>query len=310
MRRALSLSVLPVVALTVAGAISVAPAGAVAAPSERAALGPAAVNRDVTANLFEWNWNSVARECTDILGPGGYGAVQVAPPAESISLPANVPAHPWWEVYQPVSYQLSSRMGNRAQFAAMVSTCHIAGIKVYADAVLNHMTGHTSGTRYGGTTFGDKDAYPNLYSGNDFHHYPNSCPNADDQIHNYDNQRDVQSCQLVELADLNTESDYVRGKLAGYLNDLLSLGVDGFRLDAAKHINATTSQRWRPSCPRSPSSIRKSCPAGRATHPPTRPGATSWSSPTARSSRSSSAAASPTCRPSARPGGWSQLLPR
>lgn len=33
---------------------------------------------------------------------------------------------------------------------------------------------------------------------------------------------------------LNTESSYVQGVLAAYGNDLLSLGVDGLRLDAAK----------------------------------------------------------------------------
>jgi alpha-amylase len=48
----------------------------------------------------------------------------------------------------------------------------------------------------------------------------------------------VQKCELEQLSDLRTESSYVQGKLAGYLNDLISLGVDGFRLDAAKHINA------------------------------------------------------------------------
>ena len=48
----------------------------------------------------------------------------------------------------------------------------------------------------------------------------------------------MQKCELEQLSDLRTESSYVRGKLAGYLNDLQSLGVDGFRLDAAKHINA------------------------------------------------------------------------
>ncbi|MFC9331968.1 hypothetical protein ACFTWP_40895, partial [Kitasatospora sp. NPDC057015] len=51
---------------------------------------------DVIANLFEWNWNSVANECTTVLGPKGYGAVQVAPPQDSIKLNG---AHPWWEVY-------------------------------------------------------------------------------------------------------------------------------------------------------------------------------------------------------------------
>ena len=38
----------------------------------------------VTANLWEWNWPSVAKECTNVLGPTGYGGVQVAPPQDSV----------------------------------------------------------------------------------------------------------------------------------------------------------------------------------------------------------------------------------
>src|SRR5919112_5986708 len=127
---------------------------------------------DVIANLFEWNWNSVASECTNVLGPNGYGAVQVAPPQESVTLAGS--GHPWWEVYQPASYQVSSRMGNRAAFAAMVTACHNAGVKVYADAVLNHMTGQGN-SGYAGTTFTDKYTYPGLYGSQDFHHYPSDC---------------------------------------------------------------------------------------------------------------------------------------
>jgi alpha-amylase len=204
---------------------------------------------DVIANLFEWSWTSIAGECTNVLGPDGYGAVQVAPPEESVTL-ANQ-AHPWWEVYQPVSYQINSRMGNRTQFAAMVTACHNAGVKVYADAVLNHMTGQGN-VGYAGTTFTDKYTYPGLYGSQDFHHYPGDCPNSNDTVTDYNNQTDVQDCELVGLSDLRTESSYVRGKLAGYLNDLESLGVDGFRLDAAKHINdadiaAIESQLTHPS---------------------------------------------------------------
>src|SRR5947209_20372445 len=40
--------------------------------------------RDVSANLFEWSWPSVANECTTVLGPAGYGSVQVSPPADSL----------------------------------------------------------------------------------------------------------------------------------------------------------------------------------------------------------------------------------
>ncbi len=197
--------------------------------AESASASPTGAH-DVIANLFEWNWPSVASECTNVLGPQGYGAVQVAPPEDSLSRDG----HPWWEVYQPGDYNINSRMGDRAAFTSMVSACHAAGVKVYADAVINHMTGQGAVT-YGGVGF-SKYNYPGIYSSNDFHNYPNDCPQSDDQIHDYNNTTEVTKCELSSLSDLRTESDYVRGKIAGYLNDLLSIGVDGFRVDAAKHI--------------------------------------------------------------------------
>ena len=41
---------------------------------------------------------------------------------------------------------------------------------------------------------------------------------------------------------LATETDYVRGRLSEYTNDLLSLGIDGLRLDAAKRAHRITSR--------------------------------------------------------------------
>ncbi|GAA1820280.1 carbohydrate-binding module family 20 domain-containing protein [Actinomadura chokoriensis] len=197
---------------------------------------------DVTANLWEWNWPSVAAACTDHLGPAGYGAVQVAPPAESVSLASSSDgAHPWWEVYQPVSYGLTSRLGTRAQFTAMVTACHNAGVRVYVDAVVNHMAGHnnTVGTTYGGSTFDPAGfSYPAVpYGYGDFHHPGDGyCDDEDGGIDDWNDTSEVQNCELVSLSDLKTQSDYVRGKITGYLNDLIGLGVDGFRIDAAKHI--------------------------------------------------------------------------
>lgn len=36
---------------------------------------------------------------------------------------------------------------------------------------------------------------------------------------------------------LATDTEYVQGRLATFVNDLLSLGVDGLRLDAAKRTS-------------------------------------------------------------------------
>jgi alpha-amylase len=177
--------------------------------------------------LWNWNWNSVARECTDVLGPAGFGAVQVSPPQDSLSRGGSV----WWDIYQPARYTLSSKFGDEAAFKRMVDACHGAGVKVHTDAVINHMTGQGS-TSYGGYSF-SKYNYPGLYSVYDFR--TPACTINDSDYTN-DAWR-VQNCELVGLSELNTGSEYVRNQIAGYLNKLTSLGVDGFRIDAAKHIH-------------------------------------------------------------------------
>ncbi|MFE6227744.1 MULTISPECIES: carbohydrate-binding module family 20 domain-containing protein [unclassified Streptomyces] len=208
---------------TVAAALALVAGAAAAvtvnAPAQAAPPG----TKDVTAVMFEWNFASVARECTDRLGPAGYGYVQVSPPQEHIQ------GAPWWTSYQPVSYKIGGRLGDRTAFKNMVDTCHAAGVKVVADSVINHMA-NSSGTGTAGTAFSKYD-YPGLYSGADM----DDCRAT---ISNYQDRGNVQNCELVGLPDLDTGEEYVRGKIAGYLNDLLSLGVDGFRIDAAKHMPA------------------------------------------------------------------------
>jgi alpha-amylase len=179
--------------------------------------------KDVTAVLFEWRFTSVARACTDVLGPAGYGFVQVSPPQEHIRGPQ------WWNSYQPVSYRIAGRLGSRAEFASMVGTCRAAGVGVVVDTVINHMASR-GGTGTGGSRHAKYD-YPGLWSRSDL----------DDCTRSVDDYRDratVQDCELVSLADLDTGEDRVRARIAAHLDDLRSLGVAGFRIDAAKHIPA------------------------------------------------------------------------
>ncbi len=208
---------------------------------------PVRRDRSVIANLWEWNWPSIARECTRVLGPKGYGGVQVAPPQDSLRRTetgnGSDVLHPWWEVYQPARYVLTSRMGGPRQFRHMVDTCRAAGVKVYVDAVINHMTGqgHLS---YGGVTY-DKYRYRGLYRPSAFHSYPIECPvppaegsgSRAGDILDFNDYTQVHNCELVSLSDLRTETRYVRDQLADYLNKLLRIGVSGFRVDAAKHMS-------------------------------------------------------------------------
>ncbi|MGD9482047.1 carbohydrate-binding module family 20 domain-containing protein [Streptomyces sp. TRM70308] len=209
---------------TTAAALALVAGGVGAlAPQPQAQAAPPGV-KDVTAVMFSWAFDSVAEACTETLGPAGYGYVQVSPPQEHIR------GEQWWTAYQPVSYRVAGRLGDRADFRAMVDACNGAGVKVVADAVVNHMSAG-SGTGTGGSPYTKYDYPAAGYRDGDF----NDC--RDDAI-DYRDRHQVQNCELVGLSDLRTGSEHVRRRIADYLNDLLSLGVDGFRVDAVKHIPA------------------------------------------------------------------------
>lgn len=184
-------------------------------PTGRTAAG------EVSVQLFEWAWADVARECELRLGPDGYKAALVSPPQEHIT------GTQWWTRYQPVSYSLAqNRSGTRAQFTDMVSRCATAGVDIYVDAVINHMTaGNGTGTN---NTVYTKYNYPGLYAATDFHP---ACG-----INDWTSPAQVQDCELVGLSDLATGSASVQAKIVAYLADLVDIGVRGFRIDAAKHI--------------------------------------------------------------------------
>ncbi len=204
---------------------SIALALALSAPQARAA--------STWVHLFEWKWLDIAAECESFLGPQGYTAVQVSPPQENIVWPGR----PWYERYQPVSYDLKSRSGNEAEFREMVSRCKRAGVDIVVDAVINHMAslprGSTHGTGVGGSTF-TAYKYPGWYEPWDFHYCRGT--GLDNELLDFSSRRELQDCELVNLPDLDTSSDYVRGRISGFLDYLLDIGVAGFRIDAAKHI--------------------------------------------------------------------------
>ncbi|CAJ0596069.1 unnamed protein product [Cylicocyclus nassatus] len=97
-------------------------------------------DRQVMVHLFEWKWKDVAAECENFLQHHGYGAVQVSPPMEHITLTQNGDM-PWWIRYQPVSYKLNSRSGTEQEFVDMVNRCNAVGVRIIVDTVINHMTG-------------------------------------------------------------------------------------------------------------------------------------------------------------------------
>lgn len=136
---------------------------------------------------------------------------------------------PWLERYQPMSFKILTRSGNAQEFSEMIRRCNNTGIRIYVDVVLNHMAAPQSvmiGTA--GSTASYKN-YPSAgYNSEDFHW---SC-----QIESYFDAHQVRNCELANMPDLNHASPYVRGKIVGFMNYLIDLGVAGFRISACKHM--------------------------------------------------------------------------
>ncbi|KAH8144873.1 uncharacterized protein LAJ45_11143 [Morchella importuna] len=217
--------------------------------------------------LFGWPYNDIASECS-FLGKAGYMGVKIWPPTEHVwgsnYYETDNQFRPWYFVYQPVSYRLHSRMGTRAELRAMIQACRTAGVRVYADAVANHMVGQ--GTDMQNHRVSDCNLYsghnatdgsPYFTSGNTFlinpftstrptFEFP-SVPYGPTDFHcerslsSWTDGNIITKGWLVGLTDLNTEKPYVQDRIATYLVDLMSIGFSGFRMDAAKHIGPAST---------------------------------------------------------------------
>ncbi|XP_064112997.1 alpha-amylase-like isoform X2 [Macrobrachium nipponense] len=196
---------------------------------------PACNGRTVIVHLFEWRWTDIALECERFLAAAEFCGVQVSPPNEHAMITTDYP-YPWWQRYQPVSYKLQSRSGTEEEFVDMVHRCNAVGVRIFVDAVVNHMAGvGRQGKGSAGSSFNsDNRDFPGVpYTAE--HFTPRDiCPSG--SVDNYGDPYNVRNCNLVGLTDLYGATDYVRKAVSGYFSKLVDIGVAGFRVDAAKHM--------------------------------------------------------------------------
>lgn len=206
----------------------------------------------IIVKLWEWNYNDIARECEEYLGPNGFDALQISPIVE------HVVGAQWWTKYQPVSYGLNSRSGTKEDLKNMVATCRAAGVEIVVDVILNHMASACKEARHGsntsdmpctgwnGTRYGNRrsagargwdKAEPSL-----FHH------KEDQPLRNCfvgpstgwlcgsPSLSDCSCCtcdMYGGLPDWRTESQVVRDIHFRHLRELHNMGITMLRIDAA-----------------------------------------------------------------------------
>ena len=219
--------------------------------------------------FFGWPYEDIELEC-EFLSHAGYMGLKIYSPNEHLQNNNNVEdemLNPWWYINQPVSYNLNSRMGSIKQLKKMINTCRSYNLRIYADIVINHMTGHgydmyddhrngngndcfhwnekgstagspfwTIGFRYENNPYTGLEPgleYPAVpYFPSDFH-----CKN---DITNWNDAAELNGGWLSGLADLNTEKDNVQQRIITYIVELLSIGISGISIPNSKHIYPST----------------------------------------------------------------------
>ena len=198
--------------------------------------------------LFGWRWLDIMYE-VPFLSDHGYDAIKISPPQEF----ARRTGDPWWAIYQPVSYALSNFYGTDEEFIKMVDFCHGYGIKVYVDLVINHMADFiegsesvgTNGTKYSRYHYGPLNEDGDYYEYDDFYHFS---PESNKHITDEDYSRlegiwHLEHYDFLNLPKVNLKSDRVIGILRKYIKFFLAKGIDGFRIDAAKHLNVRALEK-------------------------------------------------------------------
>lgn len=221
--------------------------------------------------FFMWPHEDVAKEC-EMLASMGYMGAKLFPAQEQIMSqePFSGDLNPWYFAYQPVSYRLQGRMGSRDQLRDAISTCRAVGVRMYADAVINHMTGggndanpnhrnpgancaewgmKNSSLVTSGAASGPSPMYTQSYAYTEGEysgkppsqefpaaHYGPTDFHCERPLNSWNDPLQLNAGWLSGLVDLNTEKENVQDRIADYLTDLLSIGFSGFRVDAAKHI--------------------------------------------------------------------------
>ncbi|WP_438058922.1 starch-binding protein [Streptococcus ruminicola] len=170
--------------------------------------------------LHAWCWSfNTIKDNMQAIKDAGYTSVQTSPINTVVAGEGgNKSLKNWYYQYQPTIYKIGNyQLGTEEEFKEMNRVADQYGIKIIVDAVLNHTT-----SDYNQISQEIKNI-PNWTHGNTL-------------ISDWHNRYDVTQNALLTLYDWNTQNEYVQQYLLNYLKQAVADGADGFRYDAAKHI--------------------------------------------------------------------------
>lgn len=198
---------------------------------DRMTHNPDATNTDAILHAWSWNFPTIAENMKRI-ADAGFTMVQTSPvqgcynPEGSSKkiFDDKVTEGNWYYYYQPVNWKIGNQIvGSRDEMKQMMDSAAKYNVRVIVDVLPNH------------TAF-DVDCVDDemvaAVGGRDKLYHTNGLS----PIRDYNDRTQCTLEGTGGLPDVNTENPDFQKYYMEFVNDLLSLGVGGFRYDTAKHI--------------------------------------------------------------------------
>ena len=203
------------------------------------------VGDGVMLHAFNWSYNTI-KENLPAIAAAGYTTVQTSPVQQpkDYSTSGDVTGQ-WWKLYQPISFHIAEKswLGTKDDLKSLCDEADKYGIKIICDIVSNHIanadedrpeTVSNQVKKYEPEFYKKRKTYTRTYKGD-----------ANDSSVQAVVQGHVSKCP-----DLVTNDTAVQGYIINLLKECIDCGVDGFRFDAAKHIEteddgAYASDYWK-----------------------------------------------------------------
>lgn len=189
------------------------------------------VGDGVMLHAFNWSYNTI-KENLPAIAAAGYTTVQTSPVQQpkDYSTSGDVTGQ-WWKLYQPISFHIAEQswLGTKDDLKSLCDEADKYGIKIICDIVSNHIANAD-------------EARPDSVSNQVKKYEPEFYKKRRTYTRTYKGDANDSSVQAVvqghvsKCPDLVTNDTAVQGYIINLLKECIDCGVDGFRFDAAKHI--------------------------------------------------------------------------
>ena len=175
----------------------------------------------IILNTFNWRLPNITDEVkhfNEIV----IDAIQNSPICKCKEIDENNIDEEWWKLYQNVSFDIGNRLGTKDDLYNLATELHKYNMKLFQDVILRHVAG-----RDNGECVPHENVDSRLIK---FVLNNNHLKNPHDRYHI------INGCWDLPMLDYNNKELQEQFYIP-FLDELFDLGVDGLRIDEAKHIS-------------------------------------------------------------------------